>query len=53
MVGKNESGKTSLLTALKRVNPILTADKGFNWEHECPRRFLAVLTDFASGQKKT
>ncbi|MEO8992659.1 MAG: AAA family ATPase, partial [Nitrosospira sp.] len=31
LVGKNESGKTTLLTALYRLNPIFR-DAGFQWQ---------------------
>jgi len=37
LVGKNESGKTALLKALYRVNPILPIDGGFS-DFEYPRR---------------
>jgi predicted ATP-dependent endonuclease of OLD family len=50
LVGKNESGKTSLLTALNRINPILSGDKDFNWEHEYPRRFHADYKERHAGK---
>jgi predicted ATP-dependent endonuclease of OLD family len=37
LVGKNESGKTALLKALYRVNPILPVDGDF-LDTEYPRR---------------
>lgn len=40
LVGKNESGKTTLLTALYRLNPILD-DAKFDWQKDYPRH----LTD--------
>ena len=41
LVGKNESGKTALLKALYRVNPILPVDGGFS-DVEYPRRRWAA-----------
>ena len=38
LVGKNESGKTALLTALYRTNPIIAADASFNETYEYPKR---------------
>lgn len=40
MVGKNESGKTTLLTALYRLNPIFN-DANFDWQKDYPRRHLS------------
>lgn len=40
MVGKNESGKTALLTALYRLNPYLPEHGTFDKERDYPRRFL-------------
>lgn len=53
LVGKNESGKTSLLTALNRINPILTTDKQFNWEHEYPRRYHSDYKERHAGKHPT
>jgi predicted ATP-dependent endonuclease of OLD family len=39
-VGKNEAGKTALLTALYRVNPVF-GDSTFDKEREYPRRMFA------------
>jgi hypothetical protein len=41
LVGKNESGKTALLTALYRLNPVIAADTSFDRQHDYPRRYLA------------
>jgi predicted ATP-dependent endonuclease of OLD family len=41
LVGKNESGKTSLLTALYRLNPIFDADSKFDTQKDYPRRYLS------------
>lgn len=41
LVGKNESGKTALLTALHRLNPVVTADAIFDRQRDYPRRYLA------------
>jgi len=37
-VGKNEAGKTTLLTALYRTNPIRTADAVFDETYDYPKR---------------
>jgi len=41
LVGKNESGKTTLLTALYRLNPIFDADAKYDKTRDYPRRHLA------------
>ncbi|MFT3939328.1 AAA family ATPase [Rhodopseudomonas sp.] len=38
LVGKNEAGKTTLLTALYRTNPIVPADAVFNETYDYPKR---------------
>src|SRR5579885_3660623 len=38
LVGKNEAGKTALLTALYRTNPIIAADAEFNETYDYPKR---------------
>ena len=38
LVGKNESGKTALLTALYRTNPIIPEDSGFDPTYDYPKR---------------
>ncbi|WP_238123314.1 MULTISPECIES: ATP-dependent nuclease [unclassified Xanthobacter] len=38
LVGKNEAGKTTLLTALYRTNPIIPADAAFNETYDYPKR---------------
>ena len=43
LVGKNESGKTSVLQALARLNPVDEKLKGFDKYRDYPRR---LLTDF-------
>lgn len=40
LVGKNESGKTALLKALYRLNPINEADGNFNLTYDYPRQTL-------------
>ena len=40
LVGKNESGKTSLLKALYGINPWTSSDRGFDKERDYPRRYL-------------
>ncbi len=53
LVGKNEAGKTALLKALYRLNPIDEAEEEFNVTEDYPRQFV---TDYeasvASGQQK-
>ena len=43
MVGKNEAGKTALLKALYRLNPIIEADGNFDVTDDYPRR---TVTDY-------
>ena len=38
LVGKNESGKTAILEALYKLNPIREEDAGFNSTDDYPRR---------------
>lgn len=38
LVGKNEAGKTTLLSALYRTNPIITADAVFDETYDYPKR---------------
>ena len=38
LVGKNEAGKTALLTALYRTNPIIPADAVFDLTYDYPKR---------------
>ncbi len=38
LVGKNEAGKTTLLTALYRTNPIIPGDAAFNETYDYPKR---------------
>ena len=38
LVGKNEAGKTTLLTALYRTNPIIAADAAFDETYDYPKR---------------
>ena len=38
LVGKNEAGKTALLTALYRTNPIIPEDSGFDVTYDYPKR---------------
>ena len=40
LVGKNESGKTALLQALYRTNPINAADATFDLDYDYPRKEL-------------
>lgn len=38
LVGKNESGKTALLEALYKINPIIPEDSGFDVIYDYPKR---------------
>ena len=38
LVGKNEAGKTALLTALYRTNPIIAEDANFDTTYDYPKR---------------
>lgn len=48
LVGKNESGKTSLLESLYRLNPYYSEDSKYDKIKEYPRRFL---TDYEERHK--
>ena len=51
LVGKNEAGKTALLKALYRLNPIIEAEGSFNATDDYPRRSLNDYEDsLAAGQ---
>ena len=45
LVGKNEAGKTALLRALYRLNPIDEKGGSFNAIHDYPRRALATYEE--------
>ena len=45
LVGKNEAGKTSLLKALYRLNPIRKEDANFNVTDDYPRSSVADYED--------
>ena len=49
LVGKNESGKTTLLTALYRLNPIFD-DAQFAWQKDYPRRHLSDYEERHEGK---
>ena len=40
LVGKNESGKSALLQALYRLNPVVDLDKSYNMENDYPRKYF-------------
>ncbi|NJO82064.1 MAG: AAA family ATPase [Blastochloris sp.] len=48
LVGKNESGKTALLKALYRLNPIIETDNTFDVTDDYPRRSVADYEDEVS-----
>lgn len=41
LVGKNEAGKTAILEALYRVNPIIKSDSGFDVIDDYPRAYVS------------
>lgn len=41
LVGKNEAGKTAILEALYKVNPIIPADSGFDVIDDYPRAYVS------------
>ena len=41
-VGKNESGKTALLKALHRLNPVVVSEEKFDQVNDYPRRAMAA-----------
>ncbi len=45
LVGKNESGKTALLRALYKLNPIIEADGNFDVTDDYPRRDVSDYED--------
>ena len=45
LVGKNEAGKTALLKALYRLNPIVDEHGTFDATDDYPRRFVADYED--------
>jgi predicted ATP-dependent endonuclease of OLD family len=51
LVGKNESGKTTILQALERLNPADQTKKQFIRDLEYPRGFLAEYEDRHGGEE--
>src|ERR1017187_5998950 len=52
LVGKNESGKTALLEALYRLNPIVEADAKFDVTEDYPRNEVEdYLQDIEAGKR--
>lgn len=52
LVGKNEAGKSSLLEALYRLNPIIDEHANFNTTHDYPRSAVEdYLQDVESGRR--
>lgn len=45
LVGKNEAGKTALLQALYKLDPVVESDAKFDAVEEYPRRFLSDYED--------
>ena len=41
LVGKNEAGKTAILEALYKVNPIIPGDSGFDVTDDYPRAYVS------------
>lgn len=50
LVGKNESGKTTLLTALYRLNPMFTDGTQFDRQKDYPRRYLSDYEERHEGE---
>ena len=52
LVGKNESGKTTLLEALYRINPIVESETKFSVTHDYPKFEVEdYLQDVESGKR--
>ena len=52
LVGKNEAGKTALLKALYRLNPIIEADGNFDVMDDYPRQNVADYQDAISNKRR-
>ncbi len=52
LVGKNEAGKTALLKALYRLNPITEAEGSFDATDDYPRRSLSDYKDDVAAQRR-
>ena len=53
LVGKNESGKTALLKALYRLNPLIEEDGDFDATDDYPRRYVSDYDeDVEAGRRK-
>ena len=54
LVGKNESGKTALLQALYRLNPLVEADGNFDATDDYPRRAVSdYKNDVEAGRRES
>ena len=53
LVGKNEAGKTALLKALYRLNPVIESAEGFNATDDYPRQYVSEYEyEVESGRTK-
>lgn len=52
LVGKNEAGKTALLQALYKLNPVVDSDTKFDEVEEYPRRYLSDYQDQVKSDSK-
>ncbi|MDC0598469.1 ATP-binding protein [Gammaproteobacteria bacterium] len=52
LVGKNESGKTALLRALYKLNPIIEADGNFDVTDDYPRRDVSDYEDAIENEER-
>ena len=52
LVGKNEAGKTALLKALYRLNPIVEKHGSFDATDDFPRRFVADYEDDVEAERR-
>ena len=53
LVGKNESGKTALLKALYRVNPLVETESAFDVTSDYPRRSMVDYEDDVRAGRQT
>src|SRR5471030_1361947 len=52
LVGKNEAGKTALLKALYRLNPIITEDSKFSVTDDYPRKQVSDYQHDVASEKR-
>ena len=52
LVGKNEAGKTALLTALYRTNPLIASDAVFDLDYDYPKREIMSYESAVSNNER-